>query len=178
MDVPAAAGGKLSFLILFLLFNGAFLISLTMKMKLALSFGKGGMTAYGLIFLEGVFYLAGFRGCEYLGRTLRKYNPNQKETMKMMQRSGLSRTYMINLYRLRSTTALIACVLAFACCLYAVAGGLLEDPSVLTPERGNQLFKLFTVNSNFFSAIGAILMFPYAVEGLKKSASHIPSGSS
>ena len=40
MDVPAAAGGKLSFLILFLLFNGAFLISLTMKMKLALSLEK------------------------------------------------------------------------------------------------------------------------------------------
>ena len=168
MDVLVLTGGKNTMPLLLLCFNAAFAVSAIMKMKLARSFGKGGVTSYGLIFLEGVFYWAGFRNCEYLGRTLRMYNPKQKETVRLLHRPGLSRTYMINLYRLRSITALTACVLTFACCMYAVAGGLMEDPSVLTPERGNQLFRLFTVNSNFFSAIGASLMIPYAVEGVRK----------
>ena len=154
--------------VLFLSFTAAFGISGIMKIKLARSFGKNLTTAYGLIFLEGVFYGAGFRNCEYLGRTLRKYNPKQTEPAAVTHRPGLSRTYMINLYRVRSGTALAAGILTFACCLYAVAGGLMQDPSVLTPERGNQLFKLFTVNSNFFSAIGAALMIPYAVEGIRR----------
>lgn len=150
------------------MFAAAIIISSIMKIKLTRSFGKGGMTAYGLIFLEGVFYPLGFRNCEYRGRTLRKYNPKTKTEIKLHHKPGLSRTYMINLYRSRSTTALIACILTSALCLFAVAGGLIEDPSEFTPERGNQLFKLFTVNSNFFSAIGAALMIPYAVEGIRK----------
>ncbi|MCR4951360.1 MAG: DUF5684 domain-containing protein [Solobacterium sp.] len=155
-------------LVLFLAFIGAFVLSSTMKIKLTRSFGKGGITAYGLIFLEGVFYLAGFRNCTYYGRTLRRYNPKQPQTEKPQTRPGLSRTYMISLYRFRSSIALAACICTFALCMFAVAGGLIESPSELTPERGGNLFKLFTVNSNFFSAIGAAFMIPFAVEGIRK----------
>ncbi len=153
---------------LMLLFNAALIVSAIMKFKLCRSFGRGGFTVYGLVFLEGVFYPAGFRNCEYYGRTLKRNDPKLVKEVKPHQRSGLSRTYMINLYQTRSRIALAACALTFACCLFAVTGGLLEDPSVLTPERGSQLFKLFTVNSNLFSAIGAVLMLPYAVEGIHK----------
>ncbi len=159
---------------LILSFSAAFAVSAVMKVKLCRSFGKGGAAAFGLIFLEGVFYPLAFRNCEYYGRTLRRYNPEKEPEVKTRNKSGLSRTYMINLYRSRSTTALIACISTFAMCLFAVAGGLIENPSVLTPERGSQLFKLFTVNSNFFSAIGAALMIPYAVEGIRKKRFSYP----
>ena len=173
MDLLVPASGRIPLLsvntvLLFLCFNAVFILSGIMKMKLARSFGRGGAVAYGLIFLEGVFYLAGFRTCEYYGRTLRKYNPKMPKASRTHHRSSLSRVYTINLYRSRSIIALIACVSTFALCLFAVAGGLIEDPSVLTPERGSELFKLFTVNSNFFSAIGAALMIPFAVEGIRK----------
>ena len=154
--------------VLMVLFSTAMIVSAIMKFKLCRSFGKGGFTVYGLIFLEGVFYALNFRNCEYYGRTLKRNDPQKTEALKPHHKSGLSRTYMINLYRTRSKVAFIASVLTSALCLYAVAGGLVEDPSVLTPERGNQLFRLFTVNSNTFSAIGALLMIPYAAEGVRK----------
>ena len=153
---------------LVILFLTALAVSAIMKFKLCRSFGRGGFTVYGLIFLEGAFYPVCFRNCEYRGRTLKKNDPKLEKEVKPHHKSGLSRTYMINLYQTRSRIALIACVLTSACCMFAVAGGLIEDPSVLTPERGSQLFKLFTVNSNLFSAIGAVLMIPYAVEGIRK----------
>ena len=159
---------SLTEVLLVVLFNAAMIVSAIMKFKLCRSFGKGGFTVYGLIFLEGVFYPLSFRNCEYYGRTLKKNDPKLMKEVKPHHKSGLSRTYMINLYQTRSRIALAASVLTSGLCLFAVAGGLVEDPSVLTPERGNQLFKLFTVNSNTFSAIGALLMIPYAVEGIRK----------
>jgi hypothetical protein len=79
-----------------------------------------------------------------------------------------SRTYVIDLHRERSVIAFIACSIAFVFCTYAVIGGLLENPTELQPERGKSLFHLFTVNANVFSALGAILMVPYSVEGIRK----------
>ena len=79
-----------------------------------------------------------------------------------------SRSYVINLQRGRSIMAFIACTIVFIFCSYAVIGGLLDDPTELQPERRGALFHLFTVNANVFSALGAIMMVPYAVEGIRK----------
>ena len=79
-----------------------------------------------------------------------------------------SRTYVINLQRGRSIIAFIACTIVFIFCSYAVVGGLIDDPTDLQPERRGALFHLFTVNANVFSALGAIMMIPYAVEGIRK----------
>ena len=79
-----------------------------------------------------------------------------------------SRKYVIDLHRDRSIVAFIACTIVFIFCSYAVIVGLVENPTDLHPERGKALFHLFTVNSNVFSALGAILMIPYAVEGIRK----------
>ena len=150
-------------------------LSAIMKIKLSRSFGRKAIFTYGLLFAEGIFYcILAFSNSEYLGRTLRKNDPLFIRKEKSGDRGKLSRQYMISLHRSRSITALIACISTFALCLFAVAGGLIEDPSELTPERGNQLFKLFTVCSNFFSAIGAALMIPFAVEGVRKKRFSYP----
>lgn len=78
------------------------------------------------------------------------------------------RSYVIDLQRGRSIIAFIACTIVFIFCSYAVIGGLIEDPTDLQPERRGALFHLFTVNSNVFSALGAIMMIPYAVEGIRR----------
>ena len=150
-------------------------LSAIMKLKLTRSFGKSGIFTYGLLFAEGIFYcILGFSNSPYLGRTLRKNDPKAIPAEKTGERGKLSRQYMISLYRSRSITALVACISTFVLCLFAVAGGLIENPTELTPERGNQLFKLFTVCSNFFAAIGAALMIPYAVEGVRKKRFSYP----
>ncbi len=156
-------------------FIAALLLSAVMKIKLSKSFGRSRIFAYGLLFAEGIFYcILAFSDCEYFGRTLRKYNPAAAEKEKAGERGKLSRQYMISLHRSRSTVALAASTLTFAFCLFAVAGGLIEDPSEITPERGNHLFKLFTVCSNFYAAVGAAMMIPYAVEGFRKKRFSYP----
>ena len=159
---------------LFVLFCLYFVLSVIMKRKLSKSFGRSVAFTYGLLFAEGIFCCAlGFSKSGYLGKTLRKYNPKTVREAKG-ERGKRSRQYMISLQRSRSMTGLFACLMTFALCMFAVAGGLIENPSDLTPERGDQLFKLFTVNSNFFSAIGAAVMIPYAVEGFRKKRFSYP----
>ncbi|MBR4461981.1 MAG: hypothetical protein IKS51_05310 [Erysipelotrichaceae bacterium] len=144
-----------------------FVLNCIMKMKLCRSFGKDINLAFGLIFMEEIFCpILAHSGTEYYGRTLRKYNPIKKITESSSSKQ--KRRYMIALQKSRSYVALFASILTFACCVYAVSGGLIQDPNALHPERGNQLFKLFTVNSNVFAAIGAAMMIPFAVEGVRK----------
>lgn len=155
--------------------TGALLLSAVMKIKLAKSFGRSRIFAYGLIFIEGIAYcILAFSDSGYLGRTLRKYNPPAAKKEKPGERGKLSRQYMISLHRSRSTVALAASLSTFILCLFAVAGGLIEDPSEATPERGRQLFKLFTVCSNFYASVGAAVMIPYAVEGFRKKRFSYP----
>ena len=146
-----------------------YLLMITMKIKLSLSFGYGSSMAFGLIVMESVFYcMLGFSKAGYLGRTLRRYNPEkEKEEEEKEERKHKGNADLISLYRARSSVALAACVLTFFLCLYAVAGGLIEDPSAVTPERGSQLFHLFTVNSNLLAAVAAALTMPFAAEGVR-----------
>ena len=78
------------------------------------------------------------------------------------------KTYIISLNRERSVIALIAGVITFTCCLYAIVIGLGDRPNITQAGIGLNLFRFFTVNSNIFAAFGAVLMLPYAVEGIRK----------
>ena len=83
--------------------------------------------------------------------------------------------YFINLQRSRSLIALIGGSIVSAFTFVAIILGILETPTALTPERGGTIvFHLFTVNSNLLSAIGAFLMIPFAVEGIKKKQFRVP----
>ena len=78
------------------------------------------------------------------------------------------RTYLISLNRERSVIALIASIIVFTCCTYAIIIGLGDRPNITQAGIGLRLFRFFTVNSNIFAAFGALLMLPYAVEGIRK----------
>ena len=117
--------------------------------------------------MQEVFYpVLAFTAKEYLGRTLRKFNPVQNVAKPKPVKQ--KKQYMIDLQKKRSRTALISSVLTSLFCIYAVALRLIMDPSSKYPERGSYLFRLFTVNSNVFAALGATMMIPFAIEGIRK----------
>ena len=154
-------------LVLIIVYVIYFILSCIMKMKLCRSFGKNIYFAFGLIFVEEIFYpVLAITSKEYLGRTLRKYNPITSSKKPNVTKQ--KKQYMIDLQKKRSLIALIASVLTSLFCIYAVALGLIMDPSSKYPERGSYLFRLFTVNSNVFAALGATMMIPFAIEGIRK----------
>ncbi len=153
-------------------------VSGVMKIKLAKSFSRDVITGLGLIVMEDLFFfLLGIGNSTYLGPTLLKYNIQEKE-VKQRGHSSSERTtqrqYLLNLSKKRSQTALIASIIVFFCSLWAVRGGLLENPSSATPERGETLFHLFTVNSNVIAAVSAAFIIPYAVEGIRNKRFTLP----
>ena len=154
-------------LVLIIVYVIYFILSCIMKMKLCRSFGKNIYFAFGLVFVQEVFYpVLAFTAKEYLGRTLRKFNPVQNVAKPKPVKQ--KKQYMIDLQKKRSRIALIASVLTSLFCIYAVALRLIMDPSSKYPERGSYLFRLFTVNSNVFAALGATMMIPFAIEGIRK----------
>ncbi len=82
--------------------------------------------------------------------------------------------YLLNLQKWRSRTAIVACLITFAAAMYAVAGGL-----VLYAQDGEsplQLMQYFTINSNILTAVSALMILPFAIEGIRKNGFPIPSG--
>ena len=60
-----------------------YLLMIPMKIKLSLSLGFGSAMAFGLIVMEPVFYcVLGFFDAQYLGKTLRRYNPANRKRRK------------------------------------------------------------------------------------------------
>ena len=80
--------------------------------------------------------------------------------------------YLLNLQKWRSRTAIIACLITFAAAMYAVAGGL-----VLYAEDGESplgLMQYFTTNSNILTAVSALMILPFAIEGIRKKRFSYP----
>ena len=152
------------------MFVAAFVLLMIAKIKLAFSFQKGSVFAYGLIFMELVFLMIlGFDKSVYLGPTLRRNSPDHKELKVLHDSSALSqRRYMISLYKRRSIVALIAGIIVFVVSLAAIAGGLMNSYIYRQEDASYSLFHYFTVNSNLLSAAGAAFMIPYALEGIRK----------
>lgn len=158
--------------IYFLTFFVWFGLATLMKLKLARSFGKGPAFLFAMIFMEDLmFLLLGLDKSSYYGRTLRIYNEPEEAGPKRPRRK---RNYLIKLTKRRSWTALVSGVIVTLCTFYAVSLGLISQPSLATPERGQTLFRLFTVNSNTLSAFGAALLIPYAIEGIRNKRFAVP----
>ncbi|MBQ3386977.1 MAG: hypothetical protein IJG53_06595 [Eggerthellaceae bacterium] len=80
--------------------------------------------------------------------------------------------------RRRAFLALLSCSAVFLLVSAAVGAYLLGTPSEQSPERAEFTFRLFTVLSNLLSAVGCFLSIPFAVEGVRKTATASPSGAS
>ena len=163
--------GFRGYLTLFL-FVAAFVLLCIAKIKLSYSFGKGPAFCYGLIFMEAAFItILGFDKSEYLGRTLRKYNPdyvNFKNKTVINSSAHKGRNFMITLHKYRSIIALVSGTLVFILTFRAVAISLYTAHIEQKIDPSYGVFHYFTVNSNILSAVGAAFMIPYAIEGIRK----------
>lgn len=89
-----------------------------------------------------------------------------------------AQTVMSNLYRHRRKKAiriLILCIISMLCCFSCVVVALLREPTTILPERGMQLFRMFTVDSNIVMSFACASLLPFAVEGLRKDRVHLPT---
>lgn len=77
-----------------------------------------------------------------------------------------ARGYIINMSRWRSILALISCVVTAAFTLYSLAAGIIE----YVEERWelSDFFCWFTNLSNILTGLSAIMIIPFAVEGIRK----------
>ena len=153
-----------------------FAMSVIMKLKLARSFSRSIAFAFGLVFMEDLFYLIlGLDKSVYQGQTLRAYNPKDlEENLGRTRVRRKKRQYLIDVTKRNSVLALLMSVLVLFFTFYAVAGGLIQNPNEISPERGEYLYRLFTVNSNTLSALGASFLIPFAVEGIRNKRFIVP----
>ena len=82
---------------------------------------------------------------------------------------SVKKKYLISLEETRSTIAMICSVIVFLCTLAAVFY-MIE----ITGDDEENSLHYFTVLSNLFSATAAAMMFPYAVEGVRKKRFILP----
>ena len=75
------------------------------------------------------------------------------------------KVHLINLYKWRSIVALIACLITIFLSLNSVAYGILTEVSI---ESVRKEFQWFTVDSNLLTTFAALMVLPYAVDGIKK----------
>ena len=84
----------------------------------------------------------------------------------------MRRRYIIGLYKRRSIIALIACLLALFFSMNGILFGLIRyTKNGVSPK---ELFRYFTVDINFITAIGAGMLAPFAVEGIRKKRFSCP----
>ena len=74
------------------------------------------------------------------------------------------RVHLINLFRWRSIVALCACLITLVFSLVPIGYSL----QYLTLEDVRRLFRWFTTDSNILTGLSAILIVPYAIEGISK----------
>lgn len=85
-----------------------------------------------------------------------------------MNDSGSKKQYLIALNKRRSTWALVASIVVSLATFSAVVVSVVEN------INAESSFHYFTTLSNLLSAIGALFMFPYAVEGIRKKRFSMP----
>lgn len=85
---------------------------------------------------------------------------------------GRSRRYIIGLYRIRSSIALLASTIAIVFSLGGIVFGLLIYMRDGVPPI--ELFRYFTIDMNLLGAIGAGMIVPYTVEGVRKKRFSCP----
>lgn len=149
----------------------AYILQFFMKAKLARSFARDEVMAFGLMFLEPVFLLLLTRDMpSYLGpcHTIVREKPLKSD------QNQPKRNYMISLYKRRSRIALFTGIIIVFFSLRAVANGLLHQYIHVAEDPSFHLFHYFTINSGMLSSIGAAFMIPYAFEGIRKKRFVLP----
>lgn len=74
------------------------------------------------------------------------------------------RVHLVNLFKWRSILALVACVVTFVLSV----GSIIYDISTDTTGTTNTEFQWFTIDSNLFMAFAAMMVIPFAIEGIQK----------
>jgi hypothetical protein len=81
-----------------------------------------------------------------------------------MEKKESKKIHLINLFKWRSVTALAACLFTLVLTTGSVVYGIVTD----TTETVNTEFEWFTVDSNLFMALAAMMIIPFAIEGIQK----------
>ena len=74
------------------------------------------------------------------------------------------KTHLINLFKWRSWAALIACIITIVFSSLALAYGIITE----VEERISGEFQWFTVDANCLCIFAALMITPYAIEGIAK----------
>ena len=74
------------------------------------------------------------------------------------------RTHLVNLFQWRSKAAFIACMVTILLTLGSVVYGILTEPG----ETVKTEFEWFTVDSNCLTALAALMILPFTVEGIRR----------
>ena len=74
------------------------------------------------------------------------------------------RVHLVNLFRWRSCVALVACLITLICSLGAIGYSFMY----LSLQDIRELFRWFTTDANLLTALSAVLIIPFAIEGLHK----------
>ena len=80
-----------------------------------------------------------------------------------MQKTN-KRTHLVNLFQWRSKAAFIACLVTIFLTLGSVVYGILTEPG----ETVKTEFEWFTVDSNCLTALAALMILPFTVEGIRR----------
>ena len=83
-------------------------------------------------------------------------------------------SYVTRKKQLKSIIGALLCAAIIIMTIASIIMGAIERPNDITPERGERIFMLFTVNSNLVSLVGAICMFPYCIDGIKNKWHRLP----
>ena len=83
-------------------------------------------------------------------------------------------TYVIRKKQFKSIIGSLLCLTLIILTISSIIIGAMEKPSDITPERGERIFMLFTVNSNLVSLASAICTLPYCIDGIKNKWHRLP----
>ena len=77
---------------------------------------------------------------------------------------GNKKVHLVNLFKWRSTIALIACLITIFLTSGSVIYGILTD----TTDSVQTEFRWFTIDSNILTAFAALMILPFAIDGILK----------
>lgn len=89
-----------------------------------------------------------------------------------IKENNKARQYIIDLHKKRSLIAMVASFASIILAAYAIVASL-----VLYAKNGEKpidLFQYFTVDSNTLTALGAMMILPYAIDGFRKKRFYCP----
>ena len=75
------------------------------------------------------------------------------------------RIHLVNLFKWRSITACIACVITIVLTIGSIINAAMRSPNM---EHVRELFEWFTIDSNFITGVATLMILPYTIEGINK----------